>query len=295
MADLKYAKYVIKDVVVENKWGGEGISLSKVPDGVVPPESKMTLGITAVRKAYMFHEPVHKHTFTEFFYFFGSGFCMNDFEADVEFSFGEQREKQVINSPAIVIAPPMVYHCPLNYARIDKPIYCLEAFLATKRTEIKLEEEKDTVDIKIPELNYKRYVAKGVVGGNKWGGEGISLGRVPEDVVPAEARMSLGVTLVRKPYVFHEPVHKHTFTEFFYFFGSNPLNMKEFDAQVEFSFGEEREKHIITGPTIIAIPPGVYHCPLNFVKIGQPIYCLEAFMTSSYAATNLEEAKPSTS
>jgi hypothetical protein len=132
----------------------------------------------------MFHEPTHKHTFTEFFYFFGSGPCMNDFEADVEFSFGEQREKQPITGPAIVIAPPLVYHCPLNFARIQQPIYCLEAFMATTRTEIKLEEEKETVEVKIPELNYKRYVIKDVVAGNKWGGEGISLSRVAEDIVP---------------------------------------------------------------------------------------------------------------
>lgn len=294
MAELKYAKYVVKDVVSENKWGGEGISLSKVPDGVVPPKSKMTLGITAVRKPYMFHDVVHKHIFTEFFYFFGSGFCMNDFDAQVEYSFGEQREKQVINSPAIVVMPPMVYHCPLNFARIDKPIYCLEAFLATNRTETKLEDETDTVEIKIPELNYNRYVIKDVVGGNKWGGEGISLSRVPEDIIPSGARMNLGISIVRKPYVFHDRVHKHEFSEFFYFFGSNPMDMKEFEAEVELSFGEEREKHLITGPTIVAIPPGVYHCPLNFTKIDKPIYCLEAFLTSNYSGIDLEDVKAET-
>ena len=152
MAELKYARYLTKNVVVENKWGGQGISLSKIPDGLVPAESKMTLGITAVRKSYMFHEPTHKHTFTEYFYFFGSGPCMNDFDAEVEFSFGEQREKQLITSPAIVIAPPLVYHCPLNYATVRKPIYCLEAFLATKRTEITIEEENNKFNASIEKV-----------------------------------------------------------------------------------------------------------------------------------------------
>ena len=291
MAELKYAKYVTKNVVSENKWGGQGISLSKIPDGLIPAESKMTLGITAVRKPYMFHEPTHKHTFTEYFFFFGSGPCMNDFEAQVEYSLGEEHEKQVITSPSIVVLPPMLYHCPLNYARVDQPFYCLEAFLATKRTEINLADEKDSVDIKIPETNYKKFVIKDVVAGNKWGGEGLSLSKVPENLIPAGAKMSLGITLVRKPYMFHEPTHKHKFTELFYFFGTNPMDMNEFDAEVEFSFGEEREKHIITEPTILAIPPGLYHCPLNFAKIGKPIYCLEAFLTSNYEGTNLEEKK----
>jgi uncharacterized RmlC-like cupin family protein len=295
MTQTKYDKYIIQGVVAENKWGGQGISLSKVPDGIVPAESKMTLGVTAVRKAYMFHEPVHKHTFTEYFYFFGSGPCMNDFEAEVEYSFGEQSEKQTINTSSIVIIPPMVYHCPLNFAKIPQPIYCLEAFLATKRTEINLKDEKDQVEIRIPENNYKKYFIKDVVSGNKWGGEGISLSKAPDNLIPAAAKMSLGISLVRKPYMFHDVVHKHAFTEFFYFFGANPMDMNEFEAEVEFSFGEELETHLIKGPSIVAIPPGVYHCPLNFKKIDKPIYSLEAFMTSSYSGTNLVDVKAAAS
>ena len=291
MTAEKYAKYMVKDVVAENKWGGQGISLSKIPDGLVPPKDKMTLGITAVTKPYMFHDITHKHTFTEYFYFFGSGPCMNDFEAEAEYSFGEQAEKQVINTPTIVVIPPMVYHCPLNYVRVTQPFYCLEAFLATNRTEIKLEDEKETVEIKTPELNYKRYFIKDVVAGNRWGGERIALNKVPSDLIPAGANINLAITIVKKPYLFHEPTHKHTFTEFCYFFGSNPLDMNDFDAEVELTFGEERQKYVISSPTIVAMPPGLFHGGLRFKRIGKPIYCLEAFLTSSYTGINLEAAK----
>ena len=87
--------------------------------------------------------------------------------------------------------------------------------------------------------------------------------------------------------MFHSPVHKHNFTEFFYFFGSNPMDMKEFDAEIEFYFGEEKEKHIINSPTVVVIPPGIFHCPLNYVKVNKPFYCLEMFMTSKYTGTDL--------
>ena len=150
MSELKYAKYVTKGVVAENKWGGQGISLSKVPDGIVPPQSKMTLGITAVRAPYMFHEPTHKHTFTEFFYFFGSNpMDMHDFDADVEFTFGPEREKHVIKQPTIVVAAPGVYHCPLNYARVGKPFYCLEMFMTTGYSAVDLGE--DLRETRVPE------------------------------------------------------------------------------------------------------------------------------------------------
>jgi uncharacterized RmlC-like cupin family protein len=238
----------------------------------------------------MFHEPTHKHIFTEFFYFFGSNpMDMQEFDADVEFYFGAEREKHVISRPTIVVAAPGVYHCPLNYSRVSKPFYCIEAFLTSKRTAVDLGE--DLTEIRIDEPNYNRYFTTGVVRVNKWGGEGIGLSTVPEHIIPAASRMSLGLSVIRKPYMFHEPTHKHSFTEFFFFFGSNPMNMNEFDADVEFSFGPEREKHVISSPAIVTVPPGVYHCPLNYARVSKPFYCLEAFMVSRYSGTNLEEQR----
>jgi hypothetical protein len=35
MAKMKYDKYFITDAVKENKWGGEGISLGKVPEEII--------------------------------------------------------------------------------------------------------------------------------------------------------------------------------------------------------------------------------------------------------------------
>jgi len=287
MAKSKYKKYITKNVIKENKWGGEGIGLSRVPEDIKPAVARMTLSISVIRKPYLFHEPTHKHIFPEYFFFFGSNPTdMNEFDADVEFTFGAEREKQVISSPTIVVAAPGVYHCPLNYARVGKPFYCLEAFLTSKYSGIDLGE--DLSEISIPEPNYKRYFTKGVVRGNKWGGEGIGLSTVPEHIIPAAAKMTLAVSVIKKPYMFHEPTHKHNFTEYFFFFGSNPMDMNEFDADVEFTFGAEREKLVISGPSIITIPPGVYHCPLNYVRVGKPFYCLEAFLTSKYSGTDLK-------
>jgi hypothetical protein len=98
--------------------------------------------------------------------------------------------------------------------------------------------------------------------------------------------MALNVTSVRKPYMFHDVTHKHSFTEYFFFFGSNPLDMHEFDAEVEYSLGEEREKHVVTSPTIITLPPEVYHCPLEYTRIYQPIFSMEAFLTPQYTSDN---------
>ena len=65
------------------------------------------------------------------------------------------------------------------------------------------------------------------------------------------------------------------------------MDMKEFDAEIEFTLGAEKEKHIINGPTVVVVPPGMFHCPLNYVKVNKPFYCLEVMMTSKYTSTNL--------
>jgi hypothetical protein len=285
MAEPKYDKYFLTDVVKENKFGGEGIGLGA--SDIIPANAKMSLGISVIRKPYMFHEPTHKHMFTEYFFFFGSNpMDMSEFDAEVQFSFGAEKEKQVISGPTIVVAAPGVYHAPLNYTKANKPFYCLEAFMTSQYAGVDLGE--DLTEIKVPELNYNRYFTRGAARVNQWGGEGMGLGMVPDFLIPAGAKLNLGLTVVRKPYIFHEPTHKHNFTEFFFFFGSNPMDMKEFDAEVEFSFGPEKEKHVISKPTVVVIPPGIYHAPLNYAKVGKPFYCVEAFLTSKYAGTDLE-------
>ena len=288
----KYEKYFLKDVVhgaMKEEWGGEMIGLGGIRSDVIPADAKMSLAVTAVRRPYMFHEPLHKHMFTEYFYFFGSNpFDLDEFGATVEYTFGPEREKHVISSPTIVTAAPGVYHCPLNYAKVNTPIYCLEAFMTKGYSGVDFGE--DLLEIRTDEHSYDRYFTKGVVRYDTWGGQKISLSTVPEHILPAGAKVNLDLSVVRQPYLFHDVTHKHNFTEFYFFFGSNPMDMKEFDAEVEFCFGTEREKHVITGPTIVVVPPGVFHFPLNFKEIKKPIYFLEVSLTSKYRATNLKNA-----
>lgn len=48
-----------------------------------------------------------------------------------------------------------------------------------------------------------------------------------------------------------------------------------FDAEIEFWIGKDRsnmEQHIITEPTIIRIPPYMWHCPLEYRRVSKPVY-----------------------
>ncbi len=48
-----------------------------------------------------------------------------------------------------------------------------------------------------------------------------------------------------------------------------------FDAEIEFWIGKDlnhMEKHLITEPTIVRIPPFTWHCPLEFKRVTKPVY-----------------------
>ena len=68
----------------------------------------------------------------------------------------------------------------------------------------------------------------------------------------------------------------HTEEEYLCFTGYDMLDpWGSFDAEIEFWIGEklsELEKHVITKPTIVRIPPYTWHCPLEYKRVGKPVY-----------------------
>ena len=77
--------------------------------------------------------------------------------------------------------------------------------------------------------------------------------------------------------------HKHDFPHVMCFFGSNPFDLYDFDADIEFYMGGE--KQIINAPSIVTVPAGLMHCPLIFKRIGKPGMWVEVMLTSHYDRT----------
>jgi hypothetical protein len=81
---------------------------------------------------------------------------------------------------------------------------------------------------------------------------------------------------------FMEEPHKHDFHQFFFFLGSNPEDISKFDAEIEVYLGEEGEKHVISTPTVLHIPPGLMHCPMIYKRVDKPVIHLDVFFASRY-------------
>jgi len=97
------------------------------------------------------------------------------------------------------------------------------------------------------------------------------------------AEFSLRVHYITEPGVLVKEPHAHDFEQFYFFFGADLGNIKEFRAEVEFSLGEEEEKHIIDVPTTVRVPAGMVHGPMNFRKVDKPIIFIDALLSAQYA------------
>lgn len=87
-----------------------------------------------------------------------------------------------------------------------------------------------------------------------------------------------------KPFFLDRVQHRHAKDEYLIFLGASFPNVFDFDAKIEFTLGkdDEAETYIIDKPTIIRVPAGVYHCPLNFKEINKPVLFLATLMTPMF-------------
>jgi len=87
---------------------------------------------------------------------------------------------------------------------------------------------------------------------------------------------------VTEPGELPQKAHAHDCDELFFIFGSDPQNFYDFDAEIEISFGEEGEKHIINSTSIVYIPKGLVHAPIVFKKVDKPFQWMHILFKSKY-------------
>ena len=76
----------------------------------------------------------HQHDFPQYLCFLGSNpLNLLDLGGEVELTLSEDGvhlEKHIITTATTVYIPSGVYHCPLNFQRVDKPMIFIDCFFA---------------------------------------------------------------------------------------------------------------------------------------------------------------------
>ena len=78
---------------------------------------------------------------------------------------------------------------------------------------------------------------------------------------------------ITKPFEMVTECHAHDFDQFLIFAGGDLTNMPDLGGEVELTLsldGKDLHKFVITEATMVYVPAGLYHCPLNFKKINDP-------------------------
>jgi len=87
---------------------------------------------------------------------------------------------------------------------------------------------------------------------------------------------------ITEPFEFPQKAHAHDTDELFFIFGSDPKNYYDFGAEIEISFGEEGEKHIINSTSIVYIPKGLVHAPIFVKKVDKPFQWMHVLFKPKY-------------
>ncbi len=234
----------------------------------------------------------HSHPFEEVLAFFGSDFKNpRDLGAEIELILGG--EKHLISKTSLVFVPAGMEHS-VSFKNITRRVF---HFSIGASNEFKADAVTKTKK-KVAAGTSKYIVAKLVPPRNEapWSpppppeaasGKSGRILFLDNDIVPG-AFYTECVWIAPPPPDAPKPTaeqlakfkaavkpHKHNFAEVLCFFGTNPDDITDLDADIELWINDE--KHLIHKSTMVYLPAGTMHCPLAFPRISIPIIHFTCF------------------
>lgn len=106
-----------------------------------------------------------------------------------------------------------------------------------------------------------------------------------KDMEGFNANFSLG--FIKNPTTLHPVAGAvvHPYDECLVFEGIDNRNILYLGAEVSVELGEEREEHVFTEPSVVLIPKGLPHGPVNIRRVDKPIVHYHIGLAADYKAT----------
>ena len=98
-----------------------------------------------------------------------------------------------------------------------------------------------------------------------------------------EVNCNFALSCVSEPYMMPDQPHSHPFDEFLLFIGSDPKNLRKLGGVVEIGLGDEWERHTIDTTTVVYLPSGLPHAPVNVKKVDKPFLFGHIMLSPKYA------------
>ncbi len=300
--------------------------------------------------------PHTHHAVDEYIVFTGAD--MNnffEFDAEVDIWLGDDPQRMemfTLTQPTIIRIPPKLYHCPINFRRITKPIvfsavyldgdwskvtptvnaegveefrydgagvrrcvkdrakeciYCGQCF-SEKMKEFAENAKNDDTPPPQNELLAPYYEMNKLPRTGKFDKYVYAFKPEyhddPRFLSPRagfrgtsemeESKLRYLYDIVQKECTVGELHMHHAVEEYLMFTGADITYFFEFDAEIEVQLGEDpdhMETYTITEPTVIRIPPKMWHGPVTFKRVGAPINFMPFYPSGNYGRI-VRELKP---
>lgn len=295
-------------------------------------KAKVYMDFTSIIKPLPMEVPHVHHCADEYLVFTGAD--MNnffDFDAEVDVWLGDDPENMelfTLTQPTIIRVPPKLYHCPINFRIINKPIvfsavyldgdwskinrnvdengrdyftydgagirrcvrdrskeciYCGACFSEKMVAAEEKKEEAPTTELLAPYYEMAKRPRTGKF--DKYVHPYIKEEHNDERFLSPRAgfrgvsemegsRLWYLYNIVQKECRIGEPHMHHNVEEYLFFTGADITHFFEFDAIAEVQIGEDpehMETYVIDKPTVIRIPAGMWHGPIEFKHVGAPV------------------------
>ena len=100
----------------------------------------------------------------------------------------------------------------------------------------------------------------------------------------AGSEFCTGYELITEPQV-RDPGYRRQTADEYLVFGFDTMNARDFDGEVRVTLGrgEEAEVYLIDRPATVRVPAGVWRGPVEFKRVGRPIFYQDMRMQDAAA------------
>jgi hypothetical protein len=139
MAKSKFEKYISREVVKEMK-DRPGSYITSTRHLQNCGGGHLSVDMMIITKPHVMITQPHKHEFPQYLHFFSvNPDDGRDFDAEIEVTLGDDEKngvKHIITAPAAIYVAAGLYHGPINFKTINKPILFIDVAATAKYSRV---------------------------------------------------------------------------------------------------------------------------------------------------------------
>lgn len=206
---------------------------------------------------------------------------LEDFQAEVELTMGNS--KKIIAGPKLVYIPTGMTYGPINFKRINKPIVWMNFYIDKKFSKKRVESDEYDKYLVTPDFRSGVFETKTFTNGRPFREQKINTHMMlvlGKDMGPEGANFCVFYYAIRSPHMLTEPTHSHTMDMWIINLGGNPMNVEEFDAEIEMWWGEERQKLVIDSTSVAHVTPNLLHRSIFYSAVNRPFVQIHTYTSA---------------